>query len=314
MVGGVRNGSSELGSTPSVTYNRLFLQQDLIFSSEGVPILRVVSGSLRSRFHKNRPALPFFFRMCRIVGLLLFCGSSLIAWAQQDVAPQPGVVTQIRVIGNRRIPKETILARLFTHPGDTYDPTSIERDFNSLWNTGYFQDIRIEREDTEKGIILNVFVRERPTIREINYKGNNSVSTSDILDRFKKEKVGLSVEGQFDPTKIARAEAVLRALLAEHGHQFAIIKPEVKTIPPASVQVNFNIKEGPVVKVGQIRFTGNQHLSGLYLRRAMKNLKPIGIPYSIVFENLFSKTYDASKLEEDTERVRQAYRDKGYAS
>ena len=44
----------------------------------------------------------------------------------------------------------------------------------------------------------------------------------------------------------------------------------------------------------------------------MKNLKPIGIPYSIIFENLFSQTFDASKLEEDTERVRQAYRDKGY--
>jgi outer membrane protein insertion porin family len=44
----------------------------------------------------------------------------------------------------------------------------------------------------------------------------------------------------------------------------------------------------------------------------MKNLRPIGIPYSIVLENLFSKTYDSSKLEEDTERVRQAYRDKGY--
>jgi outer membrane protein insertion porin family len=44
----------------------------------------------------------------------------------------------------------------------------------------------------------------------------------------------------------------------------------------------------------------------------MKNLKPIGIPYSIIFENLFAQTFDASKLEEDTERVRQAYRDKGY--
>src|SRR5271167_1327600 len=44
----------------------------------------------------------------------------------------------------------------------------------------------------------------------------------------------------------------------------------------------------------------------------MKNLKPIGIPHSIFFENLFAKTYDASKLEEDAERVRQAYHDKGY--
>ncbi len=246
-------------------------------------------------------------RMARMMLLLALAFTAGTALAQQ-----PLTIDSIRVIGNRRIPKETVLARLFTHPGDTYDPISIERDFNSLWNTGYFEDLRIEREDSEKGIILNIFVREKPTIREINYKGLNSVSVSDVLDRFKKEKVALSVESQYDPTKIMRAVTVLKDILSEHGHQFATIKPEVKTIPPASVQVNFNIKEGPTVKVGQIKFTGNQHLSGLVLRRSMKNLKPIGIPYSLIFENLFAQAFDASKLEEDTERVRQAYRDKGY--
>jgi len=312
MVGGVRE-SSELGSTPSVTYNRLFLQQDPIFSSEGVPILRVVSGSLRSRFHKNQPALPFFFRVCRIVGLLLFCGSSLMAWAQQDVAPQPGVVTQIRVIGNRRIPRETVLARLFTHPGDTYDPATIERDFNSLWNTGYFENLQIAREDTPKGIVLDIIVKEKPTIREINYKGLNSVSTSDVLDRFKKEHVtGFSVESPYDPTRLARAIDVIRALLAEHGHQFATVKPEIKTIPPSSVEVNFIIKEGPTVKVGNITFTGNHAVGSRDLRAAMRNLRPIGIPHSIFLENIFARTYDASKLEEDTERVRRALQDRGY--
>ena len=44
----------------------------------------------------------------------------------------------------------------------------------------------------------------------------------------------------------------------------------------------------------------------------MRNLRPIGIPHSIFLENLFARTYDASKLEEDSERVRQAYRDHGY--
>ena len=228
------------------------------------------------------------------------------------LAQQSQSIDSIRVIGNRRIPKETILARLFTHPGDTYDPLSIERDFNSLWNTSYFDDLRIEREDTEKGIILNVFVREKPTIREINYKGLNAISQSDVLDRLKKEKVGFSVESQYDPAKIKRVEQVLKDLLSEHGHQFATIKEEVKTIPPASVQVNFNVKEGPTVKVCQIKFTGNPHISSLQLRRSMKNLKPIGIPYSIIFENLFAQTFDATKLEDDTERVRYAYRDKGY--
>src|SRR5580700_3460016 len=315
MVGSVRNQSPELGSTPSVTYNRLFLQQDPIFSSEGVPILRVVSGSFRSRFHQNQPA-RFFFRVCRIVGLLLFCGSSLNAWAQQDVAPAAAapqnVITQIRVIGNRRIPRETVLARLFSHPGDVYDPATIERDFNSLWNTGYFENLQIAREDTPKGIILDVIVKEKPTIREINYKGLNSVSTSDVLDRFKKEHVSLSVESPYDPTRLARAIDVIRALLAEHGHQFATVKPDIKTIPPSSVSVNFIIKEGPTVKVGNITFTGNRTVSSRELRAAMRNLRPVGIPHSIFLENIFARTYDASKLEEDTERVRRALQDRGY--
>ncbi|HEY9125731.1 MAG TPA: outer membrane protein assembly factor BamA, partial [Acidobacteriaceae bacterium] len=257
---------------------------------------------VRSHSAARRPAV---LRLIAVVALFIaFTGA---VFAQSGLT-----IDQIRVIGNRRIPKETILARLFTHPGDAYDPTSVERDFNSLWNTGYFEDLRIEREDSEKGIILNVFVHEKPTIRQVDYKGLNSVSQSDVLDRFKKEKVSISQESQYDPTKVKRAETVLKELLAEHGHQFATIKDEVKTIPPSSVQIIFNIKEGPTVKVGNIKFAGNQHISSLVLRRSMKNLKPIGIPYSLIFENLFAKTFDSSRLEEDAERVRQAYRDKGY--
>jgi outer membrane protein insertion porin family len=247
-------------------------------------------------------------RMLKPLAFILLCFTVFDIWAQQSQT-----ITQIRVIGNRRIPKETILARLFSHEGEQFDPTTVERDFNSLWNTGYFEDVRIEREDNPKGgIILDIYVREKPTIREINYKGLNSVTLSDVMDRFKKAKVGLSQESQYDPTRIARAETVLKELLAEHGRQFATIKADVKTIPPASVQVNFIVKEGPKVKVGNISFTGNQHISSRDLRWAMKNLRPIGIPHSIFLENLFAKTYDASKLEEDAERVRQAYRDKGY--
>ena len=221
-------------------------------------------------------------------------------------------ITAIRVIGNRRIPKETVLARMFSHVGEPFDPLTVERDFNSLWNTGYFEDVRIEKEDTPQGVILNVYVREKPTIRDIQYKGLSSVTTSDVLDRFKKEKVGLSVESQYDPARIAHAVTVIKEMLAEHGHQFATVRPEVKDIPPASVLLTFQVKEGPTVKVGKITFSGNQHVGSRTLRESMRNLRPIGIPHSIFLENLFARTYDASKLEEDSERVRQAYQDRGY--
>ena len=72
------------------------------------------------------------------------------------------------------------------------------------------------------------------------------------------------------------------------------------------------IKEGPKVKVGKIIFEGNKRVKSRVLRSAMKNLKPIGIPHSIFLENLFAKTYDATKLDEDTERVREQLQDLGY--
>jgi outer membrane protein insertion porin family len=237
------------------------------------------------------------------IAVMLLCAS---AWAQSDI------ISEINVQGNRRIPAETVKARIFTHPGDIYDTAALERDFNSLWNTGYFEDILFSREETPKGWRLIIQVKEKPTIREINYVGLSSVSTSDVLDRFKEAKVGLSVENQYDPTKVKKAEVAIKGLLAEHGHQFATIRTEIRQIPPAAIGVTFVIKEGPKVKVGKITFEGNKNVKTRTLRYAMKNLRPIGIPHSIFLENIFARTYDATKLEEDTERVRNEYQNRGY--
>jgi outer membrane protein insertion porin family len=237
------------------------------------------------------------------MALVLLCGMA---------AAQQGIVEDVRVHGNRRIPLETIKARMFSKAGDIYDQQSLERDFNSLWNTGYFDDLRFEREESAKGWILHIYVKEKPTIRGIKYVGLNSVTQSDVLDKFKERKVGLSQESQFDPTKVKKAEVVLKELLAAHGRQFATIRTELRQIPPAAVELTFNIKEGPKVKVGNIKFEGNKKVSTRYLTAAMKNTKPIGIPKSIFLENLFSRTFDATKLEEDAERVRFAFQDLGY--
>jgi len=240
-----------------------------------------------------------------MLALLLLAAASL-SWAQSDV------VSEINVTGNRRIPADNIRAHIFTKAGDIYDAASLERDFNSVWNMGYFEDLRFSREQTPKGWRIIVQVKEKATIREINYVGQSAVSTSDILDRFKQAKVGLTVESQYDPTRVKKAEVTLKELLSEHGRQFANVRTEVRQIPPAAVSVTFVIKEGPKVKVGKIRFIGNKNIKTRILRAAMKNLKPVGVPHSIFLENIFAKTYDATKLEEDTERVRNEYQNRGY--
>jgi len=262
-------------------------------------LLRAVSVP-SSSFQRPWPRVGWC--ACRFCGalvlLLLLLATATLTWAQNDI------VSEIDVSGNRRIPAETIRARIFTKSGDVYDAAALGRDFNSLWNTGYFEDIKFTREQTPKGWRITVTVKEKPTIREINYAGLSSVSNSDVLDRFKQDKVGLVVESQYDPTRIKKAEVSIKGLLSEHGRQFATIRSEVRQIPPAAVGITFVIKEGPKVKVGKIKFEGNKQIKTRILRAAMKNLKPIGIPHSIFLESIFAKTYDATKLEEDTERVR----------
>ncbi len=255
------------------------------------------------------PSFPFSWREC---GRSLLSLALVLCLLCQAGLGQQDLIVGIEVHGNRRIPAETIKARIYTKPGDVYDQTAIERDFNSLWNTGYFEDIRFEREQTPKGWIIHVYVKERPTIREITYTGLNSVSTSDVLDRFKQAKVGLSQDSQYDPTKVKKAEVTIKELLSEHGRQFATIRTEVHPIPPAAVSITFAVKEGPKVKVGRIRFTGNKHINTRTLRSSMKALRPVGVPHSIFLEDLFAKAYDASRLEDDTERVREEYQNRGY--
>ena len=249
---------------------------------------------------------PWFSRLASLLVVVFLLAFGARLGAQQEL------IQEVNIIGNRRIPADTVRSKIFTHAGDVYDQAALERDFNSLWNAGFFEDIRFEREQGPKGLIINIYVKEKPTIREINYLGLNSVTQSDVLDRFKERKVGLTVENQYDPTKIKKAEVTLKELLAEHGRQFASVRTEVRQIPPAAVGVTFVIKEGPKVKVGRIKFVGNKNVNSRYLRAAMKNLKPIGVPHSIILERIFSRTYDATKLSEDAERVRDALQQRGY--
>ncbi|MBX5494805.1 MAG: outer membrane protein assembly factor BamA [Bryobacteraceae bacterium] len=232
--------------------------------------------------------------------------------AEQPAGQVQDIIEAIEFRGSRRIPQDTLRAMIFSKKGDRYDPAALQRDFMSLWNTGRFDDITIEREPGKFGWIVRFLVTERRVVRSIKYEGNKSVTISEILDRFKERRVGLSVESQFDQNKVQRATNVLKEFLAERGRQYATVTPEIRQIPPSSLEITFKVVEGPKVKVGNIDIVGNSVFSDRVVRRAMKNLRPVGIPHSILLENLFAKTYDSSKLEEDKERIRMFYMERGY--
>src|ERR1039458_4024383 len=105
--------------------------------------------------------------------------------AEQPKA-QPGgqVIEAIAFPGARRVPQDTLRALISTKKGDIYNEEDLHRDFMALWNSGRFDDIRMETEPgTAGGLNVRFVITERRVVRSINYEGNKSLTVSEILDR-----------------------------------------------------------------------------------------------------------------------------------
>jgi outer membrane protein insertion porin family len=287
--------------------------------------MAVVRGFPAARAKSRPSCLRSWFKVCLVTLLFSAAGPLALSSAAQgdpSAPPRPQeqaqpFIQRIEFANNRRIRSDVLRARIFSRENDVYNPAALDRDYHALWNTGYFDDVQLSVEDSPdkpNGKIIIFTVIERPTIRRIVYKGNKSITESDILDRYRDRKVGLTQDSPFDPTKVKKAEVVLRDLLAEHGRQFATVKATFERIQATnSVILTFNIEEGAKVKVGKITIIGNHAFSARRIIRSMRHSRPYGLDAKLFVINVMSKTFDQAKLDEDLEiGIRGLYQDAGY--
>ena len=222
--------------------------------------------------------------------------------------PVQNVIEAIEVTGNRRIPAQTIRYNLQSRPGEPIDAVTVQRDIRALYGMGYFDDIHVYEEDGDSGRIVIFEVAEKPIIRAIDYEGNDSVTQSSILERFRDEGVGLSVEIPYDETRMQRAKAVLLDLLAGQGRQNATVEIETYEIPPNAIGVAFVIDEGEKIKIEQIEIVGNEIFSDGEIKGAMELLKEAGPIASFRSQD----TYHELKMADDLTRIQMLLRENGY--
>jgi outer membrane protein assembly factor BamA len=87
--------------------------------------------------------------------------------ASYGVAQANSVVGRIIMEGNRRVSREKLLMLIHTHAGDTYNDTTLQRDFKALWGTKDFIGIRLEvQDDPNRANTKNVIFHfiERPAL------------------------------------------------------------------------------------------------------------------------------------------------------
>jgi outer membrane protein insertion porin family len=173
-------------------------------------------------------------------------------------------IVEIAVSGNRRVTKEDILTYLRERVGQPFSPEALTQDVRELWNSGFFDDIEVDLERTDAGVVLRFLVRERPNISQVVFQGNAELDDDDLS-----EAIEVKPDTVLSHPAIRRSVQKIRDMYAEKGFFLAEVKSEVVPLRHNEVVVRFLIREHEQVTVKRITFIGNHTVSDEELREVM---------------------------------------------
>ena len=210
-------------------------------------------------------------------------------------------IKDIRLEGLQRISAGTVFNYLPVKVGDTLDDTRTAEVVRTLFMTGFFRDVRIERD----GETLVVSVVERPSIGSIEFTGNKDLKTEDLLAAL--EQAGFAEGRVFNRSILDQVEQELHRTYFAAGKYGARITSTVTPLERNRVGVGFDISEGVAAKIKQINIVGNATFDDDALLDEF-NLETTGF-FSFITR---SDQYSKPKLAADLEALRAFYLDKGF--
>ncbi|HUP48925.1 MAG TPA: outer membrane protein assembly factor BamA [Thermoanaerobaculia bacterium] len=219
------------------------------------------------------------------------------------------IVERFEAVGNVSVASDTVRVYLGVVPGEPYDPEALRRNFLNLWQTGLFDDIRLEAEQGQTGVIVRAIVTERPRIGSVEFRGNKELTSAKINEALERERIDLHVGSTIEQTLVRRAAETIRRAYSEGGFEGVSVGTSIEPMAdPADRKIIFHISEGMKARVAEIEFTGNTVFSDRVLRSVMKEVKEHAVVSWVRKKNLFIP----SRMDEDLERLKNHYQDHGY--
>ncbi len=174
-------------------------------------------------------------------------------------------IADITIVGNRRIEADAILRTIKTQPGDIYMAQNLSNDLKAIYGMGYFEDVRIEAEDTTGGKRIIFKVREKPTIRLISFSGNQVFENDKLL-----ENMDIKTGSILNIFKVQSNINRILNLYKEKNYHNVKVTYAIKTLDNNQGDLEFVIDEGEKIKIKEIRFEGNAAFPAKKLKGVMK--------------------------------------------
>lgn len=227
-----------------------------------------------------------------------------VAWAlvaTPALAVDPFALRDIRVEGLQRADAGTVFGALPFRIGDVYNDEKGAAALRALFATGLFKDVRLE---VEKDVVV-VIVEERPLIAAVEFTGLKEFDKDALLKSLR--DVGIGEGRPFDRALADRAEQELKRQYLTRSLYGAEVITTITPVERNRVNVSFNVVEGEVAQIGEIRILGSKAFSEKDLLKQIESTTSGWLTWYTK-----SDRYSRVKLNADLEALRAYYLNRGY--
>lgn len=236
------------------------------------------------------------FKQLVVAGLLL--SSASFAKANTD---SNFVVADIKVEGLQRVALGAALTYLPIQVGDQMNSFRVAQLIRSLYSSTHFESVEILRD----GETLVVKVKERPTISNIIFEGNDDIKDEQLNESL--DGNNIRVGEPLDKTVLTSIENGLKDFFYSIGKYNADVTAIVTPLPRNRVDLKLLFEEGEAAKIQQINIVGNTVFSDAELFQQME------LKFDQPWWDFLSETrYQKQTLSGDMETISSYYMDRGY--
>ncbi|QCE35814.1 outer membrane protein assembly factor BamA [Acetobacteraceae bacterium] len=238
--------------------------------------------------------------------MLLFCLLPQTAFSksasnnvvQNEPVTSSNIIEDIKVRGNDRIETSTVLSYMVVQPGDSFNRTNLNRSLKTLYATGLFRDVSLERE----GSALVVTVAENAVVNRIVFEGNSAIKDEDIT-----KEVTLRTKAVYSARAIAADRQRILNLYASKARYGATVTPQIIKLSHNRVDVIFKINEAHETKVRKVVFVGNKFYTQAALSAVVSSKED-------AWYRIFSSStqYNPDRVKYDGELLRRFYLHNGF--
>lgn len=233
----------------------------------------------------------------KLLNILFAASLILIAIQAQLAYSDSDTISSIKIVGNTRTERSTILSYAHLKEGDQYSKQKADQSIKSLYSTGFFSKIKINFADKK----MTISVIENPIINKVDFSGNKALKT-DVLS---KELVS-KTRSFFSKSKLNNDVNRLLNIYNKSGRFSTKIVPQIATLPQNRVNILFKIKEGKKSTIKKVIFVGNKRFSENVLKSEIMSKE------DRIYNIFRANYYDEDIVEYDKVLLTKFYHSKGY--